>query len=185
MKSICVYCGSRSGISEVYAEAARLLARELVQSGISLVYGGGNVGLMGVLADEVLRQGGEVTGVIPKALLEREVGHQGVTRLHIVKDMHERKAMMMDLSDGFIALPGGLGTMEELFEVLTWSQIGLHDKPVGLLNAHGFFDGLLAFLRHLAEQDFLSRKHSALLLVETQPEKLLQRFRSWSPPRPD
>ncbi len=185
MKSICVYCGSRMGASEAHAQTARLLARELVRSGLALVYGGGTIGLMGVIADEVMRQGGEVTGVIPKSLLEKEVGHRGVTRLHIVKDMHERKAMMMDLSDAFIALPGGLGTMEELFEVLTWSQIGLHDKPVGLINAHGFYDGLLAFIRHQAEQGFVSQKHAELLLVETEPDVLLQRFRQWSPPRPD
>ena len=146
---------------------------------MALVYGGGNVGLMGVMADEVLRLGGEVTGIIPKGLLEMEVGHQGLTRLHIVKDMHERKAMMIDLSDGFIALPGGLGTLEELFEVLTWSQLRFHDKPVGLLNAHGFFDGLVQFVQHLVEQGFLRPAHAELLMVETEAAALLQRFRDF------
>lgn len=146
---------------------------------MALVYGGGNVGLMGVMADEVLRLGGEVTGIIPKGLLEMEVGHPGLTRLHIVKDMHERKAMMIDLSDGFIALPGGLGTLEELFEVLTWSQLRFHDKPVGLLNAHGFFGGLVQFVQHLVEQGFLRSAHADLLMVETEAAELLQRFRDF------
>ena len=146
---------------------------------MALVYGGGNVGLMGVMADEVLRLGGEVTGIIPKGLLEMEVGHQGLTRLHIVKDMHERKAMMIDLSDGFIALPGGLGTLEELFEVLTWSQLRFHDKPVGLLNAHGFFDGLVQFVQHLVDQGFLRPAHAELLMVEMEASALLQRFRAF------
>ena len=146
---------------------------------MALVYGGGNVGLMGIMADEVLRLGGEVTGIIPKGLLEMEVGHQGLTRLHIVKDMHERKAMMIDLSDGFIALPGGLGTLEELFEVLTWSQLRFHDKPVGLLNAHGFFDGLVQFVQHLVEQGFLRPAHAELLMVEMEASALLQRFRAF------
>ncbi len=146
---------------------------------MALVYGGGNVGLMGVVADEVLRLGGEVTGIIPTGLLEMEVAHQGLTRLHIVKDMHERKAMMMDLSDGFIALPGGLGTLEELFEVLTWSQLRFHDKPVGLLNANGFFDGLIQFVQHLVEQGFLRPAHADLLMVETEAAALLQRFRDF------
>jgi len=179
MKSICVYCGSRKGESEKYAETAKLLATELVKNDIALVYGGGDIGLMGVIADEILRLGGEVTGVIPKDLLDLEVGHQGLTRLHIVKDMHERKAMMMDLSDGFIALPGGLGTLEELFEVLTWSQLRYHAKPVGLLNAHGFFDMLLAYLQYTVDEGFVRPIHSDLLMVETEPAALLRRFREF------
>jgi uncharacterized protein (TIGR00730 family) len=179
MKSICVYCGSRTGNFELHAETARLLARELVKNNIALVYGGGNIGLMGVIADEVMRLGGEATGIIPKGLLEKEVGHSGLTRLHIVKDMHERKAMMIDLSDGFIALPGGLGTLEELFEVLTWSQLGFHNKPVGLLNAHGFFDGLIGFMQHLVSQGFLQPAHADLLMVETDAAALLDRFRAF------
>ncbi len=179
MKSICVYCGSRKGESEKYTEMAKLLAADLVKNDIALVYGGGDIGLMGVIADEVLRLGGEVTGVIPKDLLDLEVGHQGLTRLHIVKDMHERKAMMMDLSDGFIALPGGLGTLEELFEVLTWSQLRYHAKPVGLLNVHGFFDKLLAYLQYTVDEGFVRPIHSDLLMVEAEPAALLRRFREF------
>ncbi|MBS1187633.1 MAG: putative lysine decarboxylase family protein [Burkholderiaceae bacterium] len=179
MKSLCVYCGSSFGHSPVHAAVARALAAELVGSGIALVYGGGDIGLMGVVADEVMRLGGEATGVIPKALMEKEVGHMGLTRLHIVKDMHERKAMMMELSDGFIALPGGLGTLEELFEVLTWAQLGYHAKPVGVLNAQGFFDGLIGFVSHQVSQGFVQQAHADLMLVETEPAGLLQRFREF------
>jgi uncharacterized protein (TIGR00730 family) len=179
MKSICVYCGSRTGNSELHSETARLLARELVKNDIALVYGGGNIGLMGVIADEVMRLGGEATGIIPKGLLEKEVAHGGLTRLHIVKDMHERKAMMIDLSDGFIALPGGLGTLEELFEVLTWAQLKFHNKPVGLLNTQGFFNSLIEFIQQLVAQGFLQPLHADLLMVETEPSVLLQRFRAF------
>jgi len=180
MKSICVYCGSRTGQSKIYTEAAKTLAQELVREDIALVYGGGDIGLMGVIADEVLRLGGEVTGVIPKSLMEKEVGHGGLTRLHIVKDMHERKAMMADLSDGFIAMPGGLGTLEELFEMLTWAQLGFHHKPIGLLNTDGFFDGLIQFVQHLVAQEFLKPTHADLLMVEPHAALLLQRFRSFN-----
>ena len=144
MKSIAVYCGASNGAKPIYADAARQLARALVDHNIALVYGGGKVGLMGVIADEVLRLGGEATGVIPRALVEREVGHAGLTRLFVVKDMHERKAMMADLSEGFIAMPGGFGTLEELFEMVTWAQLEIHAKPIGLLNTEGFYDGLVA-----------------------------------------
>ena len=185
MKSLCVYCGSSSGASKVYADAARELARAMVENNIALVYGGGNVGLMGVIADEVLRLGGEATGVIPKALMDREVGHTGLTRLHIVKDMHERKAMMADLSDGFIAMPGGIGTLEELFEVFTWSQLGLHEKPIGLLNVAGFYDGLLAFLRHVVDERFLKAKQAALLVSDPSAPALLDLFRNYRPQRED
>ena len=173
MKSICVYCGSRTGHFKQHTETARLLARELVKNDISLVYGGGNIGLMGVIADEVMRLGGEATGIIPKGLLEKEVGHSGLTRLHIVKDMHERKAMMIDLSDGFIALPGGLGTLEELFEVLTWAQLGFHAKPVGLLNTHGFFDGLVQFVQHLVDESHIIGLGWPLLFVRLTVLRLL------------
>lgn len=181
MKSICVYCGSSPGTLPAYAEAARALAQEMVKHNIALVYGGGNVGLMGVIADEVMRLGGEVTGVIPKALLEWEVGHHGLTRLHVVKDLHERKAMMAQLSDGFIALPGGLGTMEELFETLTWAQLNLHDKPIGLLNVAGFYDGLLAFVAHMVTQGFVKPAQAGLLMHETQVDQLLARLRDFQP----
>jgi uncharacterized protein (TIGR00730 family) len=185
MKSLCVYCGSSAGASKAYADAARDMAKTLAENNIALVYGGGNVGLMGVIADEVLRLGGEVTGVIPKALMDREVGHTGLTRLHIVRDMHERKAMMAELSDGFIAMPGGIGTLEELFEVFTWSQLGMHEKPIGLLNVAGFYDGLLAFLRHVVDERFLKAKQAALLVAEASPSSLLERFRDYHPQRED
>ncbi len=181
MKSICVYCGSSIGAAPFYAEAARELAKAMVANNIALVYGGGNVGLMGVIADEVMRLGGEATGVIPKALLDKEVGHAGLTRLHIVKDMHERKAMMADLSDGFIAMPGGIGTFEELFEVFTWSRLGLHDKPIGLLNVSGFYDGLIAFLRHTVKEGFLNAEQEALLMHDSEANALLDRFKTFRP----
>jgi uncharacterized protein (TIGR00730 family) len=181
MKSLCVYCGSSMGKSPAYAKAARDLAKSMVDDNIALVYGGGKVGLMGAIADEVLRLGGEATGVIPKALLDKEVGHAGLTRLHIVKDMHERKAMMADLSDGFIAMPGGIGTFEELFEVFTWSRLGFHDKPIGLLNVNGFYDGLIAFLQHTVKQGFLSTVQESLLMHEAEANALLERFKAFRP----
>ena len=174
MKSICVYCGANAGVTPLYAEGARGLAAALVEQNLGLVYGGGNVGLMGVIADEVLRLGGEVTGVIPTALMEREVGHTGLTRQFIVKDMHERKAMMAQLSDGFIAMPGGMGTLEELFEMLTWSQLGIHSKPVGLLNVDGFYNHLVQFIGHASEQGFIRPQHAALLRVNASPTGLVQ-----------
>jgi uncharacterized protein (TIGR00730 family) len=179
VKSVCVYCGSSPGNSPHYADAARDLAKTLVERGIGLVYGGGNVGLMGVLADETMRLGGQVTGVIPSALLEKEVGHRGLTQLHVVNNMHERKAMMAELSEGFIAMPGGIGTLEELFEVLTWSQLGYHDKPIGILNAGGYYDGLLAFMQHMVTQGFLKMPQAALLMVETNAAALLDKFDSF------
>jgi len=181
MKSICVYCGSSIGASPAYAAAARDLANAMVDDNIGLVYGGGNVGLMGVIADEVLKLGGEATGVIPKALLDKEVGHLALTRLHIVKDMHERKAMMAALSNGFVAMPGGIGTLEELFEVFTWSQLGFHDKPIGLLNVAGFYDRLIAFLDHLVEQGFVKPSHATLMMHEPEANLLLQRLKSHQP----
>jgi uncharacterized protein (TIGR00730 family) len=182
MKNLCVYCGASTGFDPVYAEGARSLAKELVNNHIGLVYGGGKVGLMGIIADEVLRLGGEATGVIPQLLMDKEVGHTGLTRLHVVKDMHERKAMMADLSDGFIAMPGGIGTLEELFEVFTWSYLGLHSKPMGLLNTHGFYDGLIGFLRHTVSQGFLKQAQAAMLVHETHAGDLVQRMRTFQPP---
>jgi uncharacterized protein (TIGR00730 family) len=176
MKSICVYCGANAGVSPRYAEAARALAGAMVAQNIALVYGGGNVGLMGIIADEVMRLGGEVTGVIPTQLVEREVGHTGLTRQFIVKDMHERKAMMASLADGFIAMPGGMGTLEELFEMLTWSQLGIHAKPVGLLNVDGFYDQLVGFIGHATEQGFIRPQHAALMMVDADPAALLHSF---------
>ncbi|MDY7538453.1 TIGR00730 family Rossman fold protein [Undibacterium sp. RTI2.1] len=173
MKSLCVYCGSSIGDDDAYAQGARQLAAEMVSNSISLVYGGGNVGLMGVIADEVLRLGGQVTGVIPQALMDKEVGHTGLSQLHIVKNMHERKAMMAELSDGFIAMPGGVGTLEELFEMFTWSQLGFHQKPLGLLNIAGFYNSLLDFLQHTVNAKFLKAEHLALLHQQENPAKLI------------
>jgi uncharacterized protein (TIGR00730 family) len=184
MKSIAVYCGASPGANPVYADAARGLARALVDHNIALVYGGGKVGLMGVIADEVLRLGGDATGVIPKALVEREVGHAGLTRLFVVKDMHERKAMMADLAEGFIAMPGGMGTLEELFEMLTWAQLGIHAKPVGLLNVNGFWDGLAGVIRHMVDEGFVRPAHAALMLRDADPDGLIRRLRGAAAPAP-
>ena len=179
MKSLCVYCGSSSGITPNYADAARKLAQALVERKIALVYGGGNVGLMGIIADEVMRLGGHVTGVIPNALLQREVGHRKITELHVVDNMHERKAKMAELADGFIAMPGGIGTLEELFEVMTWAQLGFHDKPIGMLNVDRYYDALLAFLQHTVQQGFLKPHHASLLMVESDVSALLRRFETF------
>jgi uncharacterized protein (TIGR00730 family) len=181
MKSIAVYCGASLGADPVYADAARDLARALVEHNIGLVYGGGKVGLMGVIADEVLRLGGDATGVIPKHLVEREVGHAGLTRLFVVKDMHERKAMMADLADGFIAMPGGMGTLEELFEMVTWAQLGIHAKPIGLFNVNGFYDGLAAFIDHLVAAGFVRPAHAELMMRDADPDALIRRLRGAAP----
>lgn len=181
LKSLCVYCGSSHGVSSVYADGARHLAKAMVDANIALVYGGGNVGLMGIIADEVLRLGGKATGVIPQALMDKEVGHHGLTHLHIVKDMHERKALMASLSEGFIAMPGGIGTLEELFEIFTWAQLGFHQKPIGLLNVDGFYDGLIDFLEHVVKQGFLKATQASLLLHESNASTLLEAFQSFKP----
>jgi uncharacterized protein (TIGR00730 family) len=175
-RRICVFTGSRRGVAPAYADAAKELARDLVARGFGLVYGGGNVGLMNVLADTVLDVGGHVTGVIPNALVSKEVAHRGVSDLRTVNSMHERKALMAELSDGFIALPGGIGTMEEFFEVLSWAQLGLHNKPCGLLNVAGYYDPLIEFLDQAVSQDFLKATHRTLLIVEIEPAALLDRF---------
>lgn len=172
----CVYCGSRTGADPAYAVAARALGASIGARGDGLVYGGGNVGLMGVVADAVLAAGGPVTGVIPEALVAREVGHQALTEQHVVPDMHVRKRMMAERADAFIALPGGIGTLEELFEVWTWRQLGYHDKPVGLLNVAGYYDRLLDFMQHCTAQGFLDEAQRATVLVHTDPEALLARL---------
>lgn len=185
MKSICVYCGSSTGSSDVFATGARQLATSLVNHQMSLVYGGGNVGLMGIVADEVILLGGHVTGVIPQALMDKEVGHTRLNQLHIVRNMHERKALMAELSDGFIAMPGGIGTLEELFEMFTWLQLGFHEKPLGLLNIDGFFDILILFLKQTVQKKFLQERHLELLIIESDPERLLQRFKDFKPQHVD
>ena len=173
---ICVFTGSRQGERPSYAATAKQLGRILVERGYGLVYGGGNVGLMNVIANTVLELHGDVTGVIPDSLVSREVAHQGLSDLRIVSSMHERKALMAELADGFIALPGGIGTMEEFFEVLSWAQLGLHDKPCGLLNVSGYYDQLIRFVDHAVAEDFIKPKHRDLLVVENDPSKLLNRF---------
>ncbi len=170
---LCVFCGSSKGTRPVFAEAARRLGEQMAARGLGLVYGGGHIGLMGVLADAVLAGGGEAVGVIPRALVERELAHSRLTALHVVDTMHQRKALMADLSDGFAALPGGYGTLDETFEILTWSQLGLHQKPVGMLNVGGFFDPLLAWARHAVAEGFIRQEHLDLLHVESSPDGLL------------
>lgn len=182
MKRICVYCGSNPGQHPEYKEMANLLARQLVLHNIGLVYGGASVGIMGTLADTVLRNGGEVIGIMPQALVEKEVSHSSLTELRVVGSMHERKALMAELSDGFIALPGGLGTLEELFETLTWSQLGFHKKPCGLLNTRDYFKHLSSFLDHAVAEGFIGKIHRNMLLVENDPKDLLQKMFSYCPP---
>jgi len=182
LKRVCVFCGSNPGRRPEYVQAAREMGRVLAERGHGLVYGGGKTGLMGVVADAVLAAGGEVLGVIPEALMAREVGHAGLTRLHVVKTMHERKAMMADLCDGFVALPGGFGTFEEFCEVLTWSQLGFHPKPCGLLNVAGYYDTLLALVDHATAEGFVSEKHRTLVITDTDPARLLDRFATFTPP---
>lgn len=179
---LCVFCGSSEGSDPVYREAATLLGQELAQEGIGLVYGGGRVGLMGTIADAVLSRGGEVIGVHPGALVDIEVAHRGLTELRIVSSMHERKALMADLADGFVGLPGGLGTFEELLEVWTWGQLGHHRKPVSVLNVAGFYDGLLTFLDSVVDRGFVRRPHLDMLVVAEEPADLLSRLRSYSAP---
>ena len=179
LQSLCVYCGSSAGHDPIYTQAASQLAQSLVNNQIALVYGGGQVGLMGKIADAVLALGGHVTGVIPKALMETEVGHHHLTELIVVDDMHARKAKMAELSDGFIAMPGGIGTLEELFEVLTWAQLGFHEKPIGLFNTADFFKGLIDFLQHQVQQGFLRAEHAELLLVDADAHQLITKLQQF------
>jgi len=174
--SVCVYCGSRHGARTEYVGAARELGRLIGHQGWRLVYGGGKVGLMGEVADATLAAGGEVFGVIPESLMRREVGHAGLTELHVVPSMHERKQMMAEQADLFIALPGGIGTFEELFEVWTWAQLGYHRKPIGLLNVEGYYDSLLRFMQHTVAEGFLSAEQAAVLQVAADPRSLLDRL---------
>jgi uncharacterized protein (TIGR00730 family) len=181
VRRLCVFCGSSPGARPAYGEAAEELGRLLVAEGIGLVYGGGKVGLMGRLADAVLAAGGEAIGVLPEALVAKGIGHPGLSDLRVVGSMHERKALMADLSDGFVALPGGLGTVEELFEVYTWSQLGLHLKPCALLDVEGYYEGIATFLSHAVEERFLRGDHRDLLIVEREPHTLIERLRRFEP----
>ena len=176
LRSVTVYCGSNAGADPAYAEATRSLARLLVDSDVRIVYGGASLGLMGVLADTALEAGGDVIGIMPQALIDREIGHRGLKDLRVVSSMHERKALMAELSDGFIALPGGIGTLEELIEVYTWSQLGIHRKPLGVLNVNGYYDSLAAFLDDAVDARFLPAQHRDVLIFEPDPETLLARM---------
>jgi len=182
LQSVCVFCGSNAGAGEAYVDAARTLARTIVERGLTLVYGGGSIGLMGVLGETALAAGGRVIGVTPRRLIEREVVHKGLTELRVVDTMLERKALMAELADGFIALPGGLGTLDELFEMLTWTQLGIHKKPTALLDVNGYFGKLTAFLDHCVEQRFLKPEHRAMLITERDPGTLLDRLATARPP---
>ena len=181
---ICVFCGSNDGTDARYCEAAGVLGETLARQRIGLVYGGGKVGLMGAVADAAMAQGGEVIGVIPRALVAKEIAHRGLTELRVVETMHERKALMSDLADGgYVALPGGLGTFEEVFEVWTWGQLGYHAKPVSLLNVCGFYDGMIRFLDGVVASGFVRREHRDMLIVGHEPDHLLERMRAYEPPR--
>lgn len=181
MRRVCVYLGSSPGGDPEYARAVEVLAGELARRGLGVVYGGGNVGLMGVLADAALAAGTEVIGVIPDGLLAREVGHQGLSELRVVGSMHERKALMAELADAFVAAPGGVGTLEELIEVYTWAQLGIHAKPVGLLDVGGYWDPLVAWLDRAVDERFLRPEHRAMLLADGDPASLLDRLAAWEP----
>jgi uncharacterized protein (TIGR00730 family) len=181
MKRIAVYCGSASPADPVYIECARMVGRSLAQRGIGVVYGGGRLGLMGAVADAALEASGEVIGIIPQALWRAEVAHTGCTELHTVSGMHERKAMFTDLSDGFITIPGGVGTMDELWEAVSWSQLGYHRKPVGLLNIAGYYDHLIAFNAHMAAVGFVRAQHQNILIVDDQLEGLLAKMQAYQP----
>jgi uncharacterized protein (TIGR00730 family) len=185
MKRICVFCGSSSGADPAYSSAAEELGKAMLEKGIGLVYGGARVGLMGRIAETVLSGGGEVIGVMPSALAEKEVAFQDLPDLRIVGSMHERKALMADLSDGFIALPGGLGTLEELLEILTWAQLGMHDHPCGVLNVRGYFDHLAAFLDHAVSQEFILPEHRAMIHFHQDAESLLSAFQNYRAPKID
>jgi len=181
-RRICVFCGSNSGINPAYRAAAIAMGELLASRGIKLVYGGGNIGLMGILADAVLQSGGRAVGVIPESLMAKEVGHAGLSELRIVKSMHERKALMADLSDGFIAMPGGFGTFEEFCEVVTWSQLGIHAKPCGLLNVEGYYDSLLELFDHAAHEGFLREENRGLVLADCDPVRLLGKMGQFRAP---
>lgn len=182
LKSVCVFCGSNPGNHPDYAVAAKVLGEAIAKRGATLVYGGAEVGLMGITADAALAAGGEVIGVIPQALMDKEIGHKGLTRLEAVGSMHERKARMAELSDGFVNLPGGTGTLEEMFEVWTWGQLGFHAKPIGVLNVRGFYDPLMTFLDHQRDEGFVKPKLRDTLLSAVEPDALLDAMNAYEPP---
>lgn len=185
MNSVCVYCGSANGAKPVYADAARAFGRALANAGLTLVYGGGRVGLMGVIADEVIASGGRAIGVITELLYDKEVGHTGLTELHVVPDMHHRKKMMAELADAFVAMPGGAGTLEEFFEVYTWAQLGYHRKPVALYNVDAFYQPLIALLEHTVDEGFMQRTYFDALCIDAAPDALIDQFVRYRPPARD
>jgi len=185
MKAVCVYCGSSMGARPIYNEAAQAFGRALVDANLALVYGGGKVGLMGVIADTVMAHGGRAIGVIPELLVDKEVGHDGLTELHVVPDMHHRKKLMADLSDAFVAMPGGAGTLEELFEVYTWAQLGYHHKPVGMLNIGGFYAPLIALLEHTVREGFMRQTYLDLLQIDSDPAALIGKLQRYHAPARD
>jgi uncharacterized protein (TIGR00730 family) len=184
VKRVAVYCGSATPADPVYIESARAIGRSLAEQGIGVVYGGGKLGLMGAVADSALEAGGEVIGVIPQALVNAEVAHRGLTELHVVETMHERKAHFTELSDGFLTIPGGTGTMDELWEAMSWAQLGYHAKPVGLLNVAGFYDGLLEFVGKMSEVGFLRPQHQGILIADTDLRRLLDKMQRFEPTVP-
>lgn len=181
IKSVCVFCGSSQGAKPAYKQAASAMGEALAKAEIGLVYGGGNVGLMGIIADATLAAGGEVIGVIPEALVAKEIAHKGLTKLHVVSSMHQRKSLMAELSDAFVALPGGYGTFEEFCEVLTWAQLGLHQKPCGLLNVDGYYDYLIALFAHAVAEKFIRPEHYSLVLNDQEPTRLLEQLHQYQP----
>ena len=182
LKTLAVFCGSSNGASTIYVEVAKKLGKELAKRNITLVYGGASVGIMGAVADSVLDAGGKVIGIMPRFLEQREISHNNLTELIVVDSMHERKAKMAELADGFIALPGGPGTLEEFFEIFTWAQIGIHDKPCGLLNINHYYDPLVALFNHMADEQFLHEKYRSMALVDIEPNGLLDQFNNYEPP---
>lgn len=183
MKNICIFCGSNTGRGEAYAGATRAMVQALGEAGLGVVYGGGNIGLMGVVAEAALASGTRVIGVTPRRLLEREVVHTGLSELHVVESMHERKVLMAELSDAFIALPGGMGTLDEFFEMVTLVQLGVQAKPCGLLNVEGYFDRLHAFLDHAVAERFVNAAHRDMIVVERDPSRMIARLREWTVPQ--
>jgi uncharacterized protein (TIGR00730 family) len=183
MKSICIFCGSNWGNREEYKQAASAISREIARRGYTLVYGGAGVGLMGACADAALAEGGKVIGILPEALKEKEVDHKGLTELHLVSSMHERKAMMAELSDGFISIPGGAGTMDEMFEIWTWGMLGWHDKPSALMNVEGYYDDLIKFLDKTAEEGFVRKAHREMLIIDSDAKSILDQMENYEPPQ--
>ena len=183
MKQVCIFCGSYQGTQPIYMITAHQMGMGLAQRGLGLVYGGGRVGLMGAVADGTMAGGGKVTGVIPQSLVDRELAHNGLSEIHVVKSMHERKAMMAEIADAFIAMPGGYGTLDELFEIITWAQLGFHHKPIALLNIGGYFDPLLTFIEHMATEGFIKPEHRGAVLVKNEVDTLLDTLLSYKPPQ--